>query len=346
MAKGKRRSEQHLIDERGVQLLVSKLPPHWVLHPYRPDYGIDFSLETFAAVKSSTGNRHVFETLGEHLFVQLKSIEETKSLPLTLYGRTNVEKAKEQLNREDPVGKLTTIRLQLEMEELVTVERMGVGVPMLLIVASLSDGCCYFVCLNDYVDKILIPRFDNYATKQSRTVHVPVLNRVDNSSAASAALRWYAKRAKLYAGFQRFAYQAAELKYAEDGEPFSSMARYFARRILAYDFWDDTDSWAILRHYGDAVRSYASTGHSVLPEPKVAARDHRATDGRRFASLMHRTDVLRLWDSLALLGRNYEDVCREWYLPTALGYLSSFSGHPHKENIAQRIGVVHQSEVG
>ncbi len=34
-------------------------------------------------------------------------------------------------------------------------------------------------------------------------------------------------------------------------------------------------------------------------------------------------EILELWRRLALLPRNYEDVCREWFLPTPLGFLSS-----------------------
>jgi hypothetical protein len=47
MATTKQRSEQHLIDQEGERLLRSKLPSHWVLREYRPDYGLDFALEIF-----------------------------------------------------------------------------------------------------------------------------------------------------------------------------------------------------------------------------------------------------------------------------------------------------------
>lgn len=337
--KGKRRSEQHVINEQGERLLRSCLPSHWVLHDYKPDYGIDFSLETFAPVQSPKKKHRVYETLGEHMFIQLKTIEATTALPLIVYGRPNVEKGPEQLNMEDPTGELSTIRIQLEKEELVTIEHMGVGVPVLLVIASLTDNACYFVCLNDYVDKILIPRFNNYAKSASRTIHLPVLNKVEVAAPAVAALRWYAKRAKLYAAFQRFVFQAAELKYAMEDEQFYSLARYFAKRILGYDFWDDTLNWGILDHYGKAVRQFLASGQSDLETGEKSPPDQGLAEDLDLAAWMRRQDVIRLWDSLALLSRNYEDVCREWYLPTGLGYVCSFSDRFHTGTIAQNIGV-------
>lgn len=35
-------------------------------------------------------------------------------------------------------------------------------------------------------------------------------------------------------------------------------------------------------------------------------------------------EIQELWRLLALLPRIYEDVCREWYLPTGLGFAGSF----------------------
>ena len=82
MAKSKQRSEQHLIDAAGEQLLGARLPPHWVLRTYRPDYGLDFSLEVFQESTNSPGEPATYETLGEHLFIQLKSTETVTRGPL------------------------------------------------------------------------------------------------------------------------------------------------------------------------------------------------------------------------------------------------------------------------
>ena len=42
----KRRTPQHLVDERGIALLKRKIPENWVLREYRPDYGLDFPVVT------------------------------------------------------------------------------------------------------------------------------------------------------------------------------------------------------------------------------------------------------------------------------------------------------------
>jgi hypothetical protein len=80
----KKQSEQHIIDAQGQLLLRSHLPKHWILREYRPDYGIDFSLEIFAEPKEPNRAPRTYETLGEHLFIQLKSVESTKAKPLKI----------------------------------------------------------------------------------------------------------------------------------------------------------------------------------------------------------------------------------------------------------------------
>jgi hypothetical protein len=64
MRRTKSRNEQHLIDDAGVRLLRSRLPPDWVLRDYKPDYGIDFALEIFRAPDGKGRNRRHYETLG------------------------------------------------------------------------------------------------------------------------------------------------------------------------------------------------------------------------------------------------------------------------------------------
>ena len=233
MANAKKRPKSHQIDAEGQDLLRQVLPKRCVLRDYRPDYGLDYALELFTEGDDA-------ETLGEHIFIQLKTMESAQSLPLKIYGRINVEKARESLYKNDYVGDMHTIRISIDVPELVTVERMGIGAPVLLVVADLEGRKCYFVCLNDYIDKILIPRFNDYRKTKTRTIHVPTLNDLGGDDFGLSALRWYGKRAKLLAGFQRFIYQNSELDYAHTVDEQLKMAKYFASRIVQYDFWDDT----------------------------------------------------------------------------------------------------------
>lgn len=325
----KQQSEQHLIDAEGQLLFRSRLPRHWVLREYRPDYGLDFALEIFAPAKEGAHTK-TYETLGEHLFVQLKSVKSCDVKPLKLFGRGNVEKAREALNKEDLVGEIETVRFQLDTPELVTVERMGVGVPVLLVVADLSRNECFFVCLNDYIDKILIPRHANYRDKATRTIHVPVLNEVGGEAPGQVALRWYAKRPKLFAAFQRFVFQQAELEYSWPSPDALPMARYFAERIAAYDFWDGTEMWRMIPYYGAAVRQFLETGNPGLmkiDEERITREFAKGDEkvAQEFIGQLRRSEVPELWRLLSVLPRNYEDVCREWFLPTALGMVASYA---------------------
>ena len=317
-----------MIDADGQQLLRTRLPRHWLLREYRPDYGLDYSLEVFRYASDKTTNPLTYETLGEHLFIQLKTVESTTSGPLKIYGRYNVEKRRETLNKDDLAGELETLRIQIETPELVTVERMGAGVPVLLVVADLTDQRCYFICLNDYIDKVLIPRHDDYTTKASRTIHVPKINELCDDRTGPRVIRWYGKRQKLYAAFQRFAFQFVELQYAADSAEFP-MARYFASRISRYDFWSDTEMWKIVPYYGSKLEEFLATGSpSLLKADNVAilsACRGDADAAARMEESLRNTDILELWRRLAGLSRDYEDVCREWFLPTSLGVAASYS---------------------
>lgn len=325
----KQRSKQHLIDDAGQKLFRSQVPPHWVVHEYRPDYGIDFTLEVFSKSKEKK-SATTYETLGEHVFIQLKSVNETNIRTLKLYERKSVEKFSDGSGNEVLVGEINTVRFQLEIQELVTVERMGVGVPVLLVVADLSKEKCYFVCLNDYIDKILIPRHQNYRNKATRSIHIPVLNDLTCLNSGNPAIRWYAKRPKLFAAFQRFVFQQAELEYSRQSQDGPRLAKYFAERIASYDFWDDTEMWPIIRDCGAAVRRFLTTDEPRYMEVTADIINRRITNGDKpeteeTARELEMAEICQLWRLLSTLPRNYEDICREWFLPTSLGFLTSYS---------------------
>jgi hypothetical protein len=315
MPSAKKRPDQHIIDQDGQQLLREKLPKAWLLREYRPDYGLDFTVEVFKTLEPIEGKRPMYETLGEHFFVQLKSIDDPVIKPLRIYGRSNVEKAREKLDSKDEVATIDTYRFQLEMSELVTVERMGIGIPVLLVISDLKARRCSFVCLNDYIDKILIPRHDDYRTKDSRTIHVPVANEI-GSLKGLVALRWYAKRAKLLAAFQRFTYQFSEIGWAFDGK-WDELSRYFGERIAQYDFWDDTEMCVPIPYYAAGLRRFLAEGR-----PDYFRKVDEAASGMS-PEEWRKADVFELWRLLSLLPKTYEDVWREWFLPTALGHAAS-----------------------
>lgn len=191
MRRTKLRPIQHQLDQQGQRLLESCLPFNCILRPYRPDYGLDYSLEMFAPSHIAP---QAEETLGEHLFIQLKTVRWPKKGSLTIHERFNVEKRLEELDRSAPMGKIQTISKAVEDSELVTIERMGVGQAVLLVIADLGTQECYFVCLNDYIDRILMPRHKDYASRSSRSLHVPVANSL-RSDLGRTAVVWEAGKA-------------------------------------------------------------------------------------------------------------------------------------------------------
>jgi len=94
--------------------------------------------------------------------------------------------------------------------------------------------------LNDYIDKILLPSDPKYAQKDQHIIRIPAANELAGSV---TALSFYAKRPKLYAAFQTFTYQHHELEYTRKTD-LSRPPKYFAERLLQYDFWSKCEAWA------------------------------------------------------------------------------------------------------
>src|SRR4051794_6398668 len=93
MTRSKTMSPQHVIDEEAQQLLRGILPSHWRLRPYQPDYGLDFTLELFQPASAAKGApQGSFETLGEHLFIQLKGARKADRAKHPVYAQMNVER--------------------------------------------------------------------------------------------------------------------------------------------------------------------------------------------------------------------------------------------------------------
>ncbi|MCW5795339.1 MAG: DUF4365 domain-containing protein [Nitrospira sp.] len=329
--RSKRMTGQHVIDGEAQCLLRAILPKHWVLREYRPDYGLDFALEVFREVPAGNGKGSGirFETLGEHVFLQLKGASKADRRTLKVYSRGNVEKMHSSENRNDLHAEIETLPFSIETSELVTVQRMGAAIPVLLIRADLAMRKCYFVCLNDYIDKILVPRHGDYTKKASRTIHIPSWNDLSQPEIGINALRWYAKRVKLFAAFQKFIYQHVELSYAIDRAEFRRLAQHFALLLANYDFWTDTPLWCPIQYYGAALQRFLNEGQPGLTQINEAAVTQAAQDDQErlheIKNHLADTDVMELWRCLSVLPRNYEELCREWFLPTSLGLDTSYN---------------------
>jgi hypothetical protein len=343
MAYTKRRVRQHVMEDRSIRIVRDLLPDHWVIREYRPDYGIDLLIELFDFVDADAT---VATTLGETLFVQVKSTEVVDVKPLRVYRRGNVEVGPLQEDRAESMV-IDTVRLRLETSELLTVQAIGAAIPVLLFLVELSTRRIYFVCLNDLIEKVIIPRDPEYARKNSKVLHLPLRNRIESRNpVAVRPLEMYARRSKLYAAFQKFAYQRHELEYAfaayegaqsdesRDAEAAALLnkVRHFLAVVLRYDFWERMPEWQpigwsyeelkVLREITirpgaendlEAIRTY------LLAEPSMWRDEQwvRSLDlsGARYELFAH---ARRIWERLENLSRMYEEIAREWFLPTSL----------------------------
>jgi hypothetical protein len=188
---------------------------------------------------------------------------------------------------------------------------------------------CSFVCLNDTIDKIILPKFGRLGGVNSRTVHVPVINEIGTDDGTDG-LRWYGKRAKLIAAFQRFSFQYTELRQSRETAEFPKLARYFADRIASYDFWTAVPMWRFIGHLHAALNRFRETG-----QPGLLAIEAPKGFSPEFVPWLRDNDILELWRLLALLPRMYEDICREWLLPTGVGLMGSFGALEQRINAGQ-----------
>ncbi len=238
----------------------------------------------------------------------------------------------------DEKSTIDVIPISIETSELITVERMGYGVPVLLVVADIENTQCYFVCLNDYIDKILVPQHGNYTSTKTRTIYVPVTNNL-SSEHGIRALRWYGKRAKLLAAFHTFAYQSHELQYLADfdqNDELVRMSRHFAERNMRYDFWGEMEICDVITMLGAQLRQYHTTGELNAYQKFSDDYDEGITAEEKqiLEAFLRRNQVTDLWKFLANLPRIYEELWREWFLPTHLGELLSAPDSRHVDHNA------------
>lgn len=97
-------------------------------------------------------------------------------------------------------------------------------------------------------------------------------------------------------------------------------AKYFAERIVSYDLWSTTPMWRIIALMHEAIQHFLETGEVANSDAAVPP-DLSEED----LAWARDNEVVSLWDQLSNLPRMYEDLCREWLLPTGLGLLTSYS---------------------
>ena len=113
---GKRRSENQIIGESGIDILRSLFPKEWVIREYTADYGIDLDVELFEEC-----NDGVYITKGEHVLFQVKTTNNIEVKDLKVYSNAGADNC---------IFKV--VKYPLDTALLATVEKMGSAVPVLL----------------------------------------------------------------------------------------------------------------------------------------------------------------------------------------------------------------------
>ena len=131
------------MEEKSETIFKGLLPANWILRPYLPDYGIDYALELFDYIDHKS---RLAQTMGEHVFIELKFAAPNRGEK----GRSSLSfecskippKANRQRSFDDPC-----IGLRIDTDELLTVERIGPGVPVLLRLLVTLDRTARFFCV-------------------------------------------------------------------------------------------------------------------------------------------------------------------------------------------------------
>lgn len=295
-----------------LKLLRRLLPPAWVVHDYGEDYGMDCLIEIFDQIGN---NKKFTDTLGEMLYVKLKVA------PNFLYSKKKIypkPSANPTDNQADSAGffELDMASIKLEVDELLAVQAMGPAVPVLLVLVDTTMERAFFICLNDYVDKVLLAIDPFFATKDCRIIHIPLVNEILCTESHLMPLRGYGKRAKMYGAFTRFSYQRKEIKKifkaitCFDEKVLCSQVtdtiRAFALATLKQDIWHFYEYWRPV-----------AWSHQELDELLVEL--DKGIDPCDLVLFLQ--SCQQIWQRLDNLANIYEDLVREWFMPTFLSRL-------------------------
>jgi len=321
----KMRTTSHRMEDQSSEILRAVLPDDWVIRNYKPDYGIDFVIELFADASDDGKSA----TLGEHVFVQLKSVQSGNYDQIAVSPRHNIELPDFQPKPADespeadaashagamPEESLTldVIKFLIDTALLNTVDAMGSAVPVLLVLVDLSGPKIFYICLNDYIEKVLWPTKPEFQQQDHTTVYIPCTNELRKDNDSLLALRWYGKRAKLYSALAKVLYQSHYMSSFNDDpdDPMRTLAasKHFFEILSRLDFWSAGELWRPLLDKQNDIEGAIKALETAL--------QRYGLHGAQGSSIL----VKSHWESLASLSRFHEEVCREWYLPTHLSTL-------------------------
>ena len=212
---------------------------------------------------------------------------------------------------------------------------MGSAVPVLLSVVDLESSSAYFVCLNDYIEKILIPAKPDFYAQQTVTINIPVENCV-NTTEGRHIIEWYGKRAKLYAFFNKVNYQLHELNYSSDIN-YKELTDHFLRILCRLDVWTAVNYFPALRIAKEEIDYYLEHHNTKAGETSLKMKTEAGEDvdseiyegtycvgtvSYRHLNLVQSLHVL--WDKLSITSSIFEENAKEAFLPTMFSAIISY----------------------
>ena len=177
----KERADTHLSEDISEAIVKQHLPQEWVMRKLHPDYGIDVTIEVFERVSTR------IPTMGECLFVQLKSTKCLKEATIKIRERANVEKVKDA-QKGNYAYELDVVKYVIDVDTIDNARLMGPSTPLMLFVVDVVSTEVYYICLTDYYDKILEPQDFDFSKKKSVTIYIPKSSRL--SKPVSVQVKW------------------------------------------------------------------------------------------------------------------------------------------------------------
>lgn len=318
--RGKKRPNAHIIGEQAVRILKELFPREWAVREYTSDYGIDLDVELF----NDMGNGR-WVTRGEHVLFQVKGTEKIIKSNKKIYSRMNVEK--EYKIDESEFFVMDVVQYTIDTDLLSVIEKMGTAVPVLLAVVDVENREAYIVCLNDYIEKVLVPENVAYHNQDKVTINIPVDNRVSTDFGRSL-IEWYGKRAKLYAFFNKVNYQLKELNYTSN-LGYIELTDHFLRILCRLDVWSAGDYFFVLNDVKADIDYYLENHYTRMGDEMLQGMIEREEDvdseiyegtfcvgevSFREVTLAQTLHVL--WDRLCNVACIFEEDAKELYLPS------------------------------
>lgn len=329
MATTKKRPDAHIIEKRSLSIVGDLLPDEWVIREYKPDYGIDLGIEIF----EKDYDLGMYVTQGEHLYIQVKGTTNINFGKCKIYERCNVEKRYE---RADLYKEIDVVKFPLDTSELLTIEKMGSSTPVLLFVVDVDRKDIYYLPLNEYIEKVLIPEDRDYFNRKTVTIYIPCENRISTVEDC-IILNWFSKRNKLFSMFNKIHYQQDSIKYL-DYDIILEQCNHFGTILLRLDAWSTKKYWRVLEELHTQLINFVNSGYIDGSEEALRKRffsipdsdwedivwNSNSSDKIYSRHQVQRIqDVITLWNKLDNLSCLYEETCKEWFLPTYFNCLIS-----------------------